>query len=164
MASDPQTPCIRLPLLLWRQTLGQLRRRGAGERESGAFLLGRQQGAPKITKFLCYDELDPDAYQHGAIAFHAAGYAALWAYCKAKKLQVLADVHTHPSGNVLQSFIDQKNPMIPVTGHTAMIVPNYGRASSWSLMGVGVYEYRGDFKWRECSLDGKSPRIRLTAW
>lgn len=161
---DQKTPCIRLPLLLWKQTLTQLRRRGAGRRESGAFLLGREGDAALVTKFICYDDLDPDAYQSGAIGFHAAGYAALWAYCKSEKLQILADVHTHPGAWVQQSSIDQKNPMIPVTGHTAMIVPHFGRTPWWSLKAVGVYEYLGDFKWRAHGRDQKKPRLKLTPW
>ena len=158
-------PGIRLPLLLWKQTLIQLRRRGAGRRESGAFLLGGQQAdAARVKRFVCYDDLDPEAYQSGAIAFHAAGYAALWAHCKSNNLQVLADVHTHPGKYVQQSWIDQKNPLIPVTGHTAMIVPNYGRTPWWSLKTVGVYEYLGDFKWQAHGRDQKPPRVKLTPW
>jgi hypothetical protein len=44
------------------------------------------------TSFICYDDLDPDAYLSGAISFHATGYAALWKHCREKNLQVLADV------------------------------------------------------------------------
>ena len=99
----------------------QLKRRGRGTRESGAFLLGPQDSAAGIaTAFICYDDLDPDAYLWGAISFHASGYAALWKRCREKNLRVLADVHTHPGHYISQSSIDQRNPMIPVKGHTAI--------------------------------------------
>jgi proteasome lid subunit RPN8/RPN11 len=157
LASDPAITSIRLPFLLWRRVVLQLRRRGAGTRESGAFLLGaNSNGSARISDFVCYDDLDPDAYETGAISFHAVGYAALWEYCRQKKLEVVADVHTHPGTGVRQSSIDQRNPMGPVSGQTAMIVPNFGQAPWCSLSAVGVYEYLGDFKWRTCKSRGES--------
>jgi proteasome lid subunit RPN8/RPN11 len=165
LASDPAITSIRLPILLWRRVVLQLRRRGAGTRESGAFLLGGNSNTLTcISDFVCYDDLDADAYETGAITFHAAGYAALWEYCRAKKLEVVADVHTHPGIGVRQSPIDQRNPMVPVSGQTAMIVPNFGQTPWWSLNTVGVYEYLGDFKWRTYEPSQKPRRISLTAW
>lgn len=145
--SDVARNRIRIPLRLWARLLGDLRRKGRGRGESGAFLLGRN-GSSRITAYVCYDDLDPGAYQGGAIQFHAAGYAALWQHCKDKGLQVLADAHTHPGGDVGQSPIDQRHPMVPVVGHTAMIVPNLADTGWWSLKAVGVYEYLGNFRWQ----------------
>jgi proteasome lid subunit RPN8/RPN11 len=165
LASEPALSAIRVPALLWAKIIFQLKRRGRGRRESGAFLLGPQDSAAGIaTTYICYDDLDPDAYLSGAISFHAAGYAALWQYCRENNLQVLADVHTHPGQNVRQSSIDQRNPMIPVKGHIAMIVPNFARTSFWSLSAVGVYEYLGDFKWRVHGASQKRRPVRLVPW
>lgn len=156
---------IRIPVFLWAMMVLQLRRRGARQGESGAFLLGRKQGASaQATKYICYDDLDPDACRSGAITFHATGYAALWQYCRKEKLEVLADVHTHPEKNIEQSYIDRRNPMLPVLGHLATILPNYGYTSWWSLRDVGVYEYLGNFKWRIYGPSEKQRRIRLTIW
>jgi proteasome lid subunit RPN8/RPN11 len=165
LASEESIAEIRVPVLLWTRVIRQLRRRGGGRRESGAFLLGRQHGtSARASTFVCYDDLDPHAYQSGAIAFHAEGYAAFWQYCREKRLQLLADVHTHPGSHVGQSHTDQQNPMVPVVGHTAMIVPNFGRTPWWSLNGVGVYEYLGNFKWRTHSVSDGARRIALTLW
>jgi proteasome lid subunit RPN8/RPN11 len=165
LASDPEIAAIRLPFLLWREVIVQLRRRGAGKGESGAFLLGLQRGtSARVMTYICYDDLDPHAYQSGAIAFHAAGYAALWQYCREKKLQVLADVHTHPGKGIWQSPMDQQNPMVPVVGHTAIIVPNFARTPWWSLKTVAVYEYLGNFTWRTHGVSEKPRRINLTVW
>lgn len=165
MASNPEISTITVPLLLWRKVILQLRRRSAGRRESGAFLLGRQSGGlARATAYICYDDLDPHAYQSGAIAFHAAGYAALWQYCREKKIQIVADVHTHPGRSVRQSSIDQRNPMVPVVGHTAVIVPHFARTRWWSLRAVGIYEYLGDFKWRTLGASENPRRITLTLW
>ena len=163
--SDSEITAIRLPFLLWREVILQLRRRSLGKRESGAFLLGQQSGtSARVTTYICYDDLDPHAYQSGAIAFHAAGYAALWQYCRKKKLQVLADVHTHPSDGVWQSPTDRQNPMIPVVGHIAIIVRRFANTPWWSLKAVAVYEYLGNFKWRTHSLAEKTRPITWTLW
>jgi len=156
---------ITVPILLWRRLLHELRQRGNGRRESGAFLLrARGAGQGRITRFVCYDDLDPDSCQSGAIAFHANGYAALWEYCREKAVEVIADVHTHPGPQVRQSGTDQRHPMVPVVGHTAMIVPNFADAAWWSLEKVGVYEYLGDFTWRAHGPARGRRRVRLTPW
>lgn len=155
---------IRVPFLLWRRAIHDLRTRGRGQRESGAFLLGVRQGARGFcTGHICYDDLDPNAYQHGGIAFHATGCAALWTLCRERKLEILADVHTHPGDDTRQSPIDQRNPMLPIVGHTAMIVQNYAHAPWWSLRGVGVYEYMGNFAWRTHD-PVQARRVQLTLW
>ena len=58
--------------------------------------------------------------------------------CREKAVEVIANVHIHPGGRIRQSEIDQRNPMVPVAGHTAMIVPNFADARWWSLEKVGV--------------------------
>lgn len=165
MASDAAITTIRLPVWLWFKLVLDLHRRGAGRGESGAFLLGSNGSNPaRATAYLCYDDIDAGAYQGGAIAFHAAGYAALWQYCKEKQLQVLGDVHTHPGADVRQSPIDQRHPMLPVVGHTAMIVPHLAKTAWWSLDAVGVYEYLGNFKWRAHQPSERPRRIKLSLW
>jgi hypothetical protein len=156
---------IRISFFLWWQLVHQLRRRGQGQRESGAFLLGRaDKSSGKVSSFICYDDLDPHAYQSGAIAFHAEGCAALWEHCRNHGLQVLADAHTHPGWGVGQSHIDQENPMIPVKGHTGMILPNFAATVKLSLAGVGIYEYLGGYKWRIHDPAARPARVRLVMW
>lgn len=155
---------ILIPVLLWRRAILDLRRRGAGKTESGAFLLGWQNGrARRVTKYICYDDLDPHAHS-GGITFHAIGYAALWRHCKEKNLEVLADVHTHPACDVRQSSIDQHHPMVPTVGHMALIVPNFARTHWRSLEAVGVYEYLGNFQWRTHATNQTKCQVRLTIW
>lgn len=165
MASDTHQQQITIPILLWRRLIIQLRRRGQGRSESGAFLLAPQNAiANRVTAFVCYDELDPDAYQGGAIEFHAVGHAALWEHCKNSNLRVIADVHTHPGRGVGQSCIDQRNPMIPLKGHTALIVSNFAHTRWWTLDEVGVYEYLGNFKWGSHAVASGNRRVNLSLW
>jgi len=165
LACDAQETVVCVPIWLWIALVLELRKRGQGRRESGAFLLGRSRaGKAKVTSYLCYDDIDPNAYSGGAITFHANGYAALWHYCREEKVEVLADVHTHPGTDVRQSIIDQRHPMVPVAGHTAIILPNFAKTSWWSLMSIGVYEYLGDFRWRAHPQISGRRRVRLTLW
>jgi proteasome lid subunit RPN8/RPN11 len=165
LASEVAISEIKIPVWLWVAVIFDLRRRGGGVRESGAFLLGRDDRNPaRVDSYICYDDVDPDAYQQGAIAFHAKGCAALWQHCREKQLQLLIDVHTHPGPDVRQSSIDVRHPMLPVLGHTAMIVPCYARTAWWSLGAIGVYEYLGGFKWRTYPASAPGRRVKLALW
>jgi len=164
LVSEGNNRQIGVPILLWRRLIFDLRRRGGGRGESGAFLLGTERGQRAVTtSYICYDDLDRNAYQGGGIAFHAVGCAALWAHCRDRRLEILADVHTHPGDGVGQSDIDQRNPMIPVVGHTALIVPHLGHTPWWTLKGVGIYEYLGSFAWRTHTRNS-AQRVALTLW
>lgn len=164
MGSELVIATIKIPMWLWMRVVFDLRRRGGGVRESGAFLLGREDSNPaRVTSYICYDDVDPAAYQAGAIAFHASGCAALWRHCKEKQSELLLDVHTHPGPDVRQSAIDERHPMMPIMGHTAMIVPNFARTVCWSLKSVGVYEYLGSFKWRTHP-PRPNRRVKLSLW
>jgi proteasome lid subunit RPN8/RPN11 len=165
LASDLTITCIKIPLWLWAAVIFDLRRRGGGTRESGAFLLGHDDRNPaRVSTYICYDDLDPAAYQKGTVAFHASGCAALWQYCRSRQLQLLIDVHTHPGRDVSQSSIDERHPMLPILGHTAIIVPNFGKTGCWSLNAVGVYEYLGSFRWRTHSASAPRRRVKLSLW
>ena len=165
MAFDHAHARVKVRASLWRRLVLELRRRGRGRHESGAFLLAPRNGiANRVTSFVCYDDLDPDAYEGGAIAFHAAGHAALWELCQKKGLRVLADVHTHPGSYVRQSSIDQRNPMIPLQGHIALILPNFANTPWWTLDLAGIYEYLGNFAWRSYPRANGERPVRLTLW
>lgn len=165
MSANETERTIAISIWIWARLVIGLWRRGGGHRESGAFLLGKWSGnAGVVTRIAFYDQLDPDAYQKGIIVFHGEGLAALWALCRQEKLEVVADCHTHSNAGTGQSVMDQKNPMIPEVGHTAMILPYFAQMAPWSMRGVGVHEYLGSFKWRRHDKDGLSERVRLTLW
>ncbi len=144
MASDGKR--LRISWLSWWRLVRQLRRRGGGRRESGAFLLGRrdEQGGA-ISDFVFYDDTDPGALLRGYV--HLAGTALnkVWERCAETGLEVLADVHTHP-GRADQSPSDQEHPMVAIRGHIAVIIPNFAR-STLNLRGVGVYRHLGARNW-----------------
>lgn len=133
--------------LLWKQLIKELRTRGKGKRETGAFLLGPRDGNV-ITEFICYDDLDSHAFDTGIIVFDGDGFIPLWKRCTEHGLKVLADVHTHPGSWIRQSSSDRRHPMIVQAGHIALIVPRFAQNRWQRLKGVGVYEFLGEGKWK----------------
>lgn len=131
---------------MWRQIVAELERRGDRRHESGVFLLGVEHaGRREVREVVFYDDLDSQAYATGVCVLHGDAFAKLWAICRAKKLTVVADAHTHP-GAAFQSSSDKANPMIARSGHIAIIVPNFAR---WPIPAgnLGIYEYCGQHDW-----------------
>jgi hypothetical protein len=148
-----------IPWFVWCRLIYELKRRGAGRRESGAFLLGNH-GTRRATHFICYDDLDPTALDTGIIVFHGQGFVPLWEVCRARKMRVLADVHTHPTEWTGQSESDRTHPMIAQRGHVALIVPHLAQGRFQSLKGVGIHEYCGDHRWN--AWGPKTGKVRLS--
>lgn len=140
---------------LWRRLRRALRQRGRGaSRESGAFLLGRQEeGRRRIVDFVLYDNLDPQCLDTGIVRFDGRHFGALWALCKARGLSVVADVHVHPGGSA-QSDSDREHPMISRAGHLALILPNFA-ASPQPRSGIGIYRYLGGKRWTTIPRDDR---------
>jgi proteasome lid subunit RPN8/RPN11 len=139
------TPRLTCRKKLWRKIQSELRARGNGKIESGAFLLGRNLGGTReILDFIAYDDIDPNCLQ-GDIQFDGSNMDMVWARCRAQAMDVVADIHTHPGGYG-QSSIDRANPMMPQKGHLALIMPNF--ADRLYLPGqIGIYEFLGPGRW-----------------
>ena len=131
---------------LWKKLVIDLKKRGYGKRESGAFLLG-PKGTTRITEFICMDDLDPNCLDTGIIRFSGKGFPPLWKHCKQRDLKVHADVHTHPESWTGMSGADKQHPMIAQAGHIGLIIPSYAGNKNQLLNGVGIYRYLGDKKW-----------------
>jgi hypothetical protein len=59
---------LTIPTKIWEEMIIELKLRGGGKRESGAFLLG-PVGGKAITEYICYDDLDPHSLDTGIIEF-----------------------------------------------------------------------------------------------
>lgn len=140
-------------LWTWRRLFAGLRARGRGQRESGAFLLGRkcQDGRARIDSFILYDDLDPQVLDTGIIRFDGTHFGRLWELCRLSQSTVVADVHTHPEG-AQQSYSDRSHPMISRPGHVALIVPRFAREAC-TAADIGIYRYLGAKRWRELARD-----------
>lgn len=150
---------LEIPVLLWWRLVRQLKRRGGGRRESGAFLLGKN-GSSKVCHFICYDDLDESTLNTGIVVFRGRGFVRLWEFCKQRGMKVLADVHTHSGSWTGQSEADRTNPMIGQPEHVAIILPHFAKRRMQALNGAGIYEYLGSHVWR--TWHAKSGRVRIT--
>ncbi len=144
----------------WLVLMAELRSRGGGKTESGAFLLGKCQGDRRsFERCVFYDDLDPNAYSTGVCVLYADAFESLWGICRSSGLQVLADVHTH-SGAAIQSEADRRNPMIARPGHLALIVERFASNPVWRHR-MGLYRYEGSHTWTNLS-GWRSRRILKT--
>lgn len=135
---------------LWNAGLDELRRRTEGRHESGAFLLGKDDGSRRrVLQFAYYDDLDPNSLDSGIVIFDGSGFGPLWQLCRETGLTVVADVHVHP-GEARQSHSDRTNPMIATKGHIALIVPDFAERYFQSAE-LGIYEYKGSHSWNDFS-------------
>lgn len=148
---EPRITCRRA---VWEAGIAELARRTKGHsRESGAFLLGRDDGGPKqILEFIFYDDIDPRALDSGIVHFAGNRLPFLWEHCRKRGYGVVADVHVHPGGHG-QSASDQTDPVMPRAGHIAFIIPDFaGRETRPG--GIGMYEYLGDGRWKDHTKKG----------
>tara|TARA_R110000868_G_C10962588_1_gene768672 strand:- start:1860 stop:2294 length:435 start_codon:yes stop_codon:yes gene_type:complete len=130
--------------------MAELRRRGGGKTESGAFLLGKRQGDwRQFEKCVFYDDLDANAYSTGVCILYSDAFETLWEICRSTGLQVLADIHTH-CGAAIQSEADRRNPMIARPGHLAFIVECFANNPVWRHR-MGLYRYEGSHAWTNLS-------------
>lgn len=139
---------LNIKRYFWFRLVGTLRQRGAGRRESGAFLLAAT-GSRRIKCAAYYDDLCPGCLDEGFIVFKDSGYVALTQLCQREDLCVVADVHTHPGIWTGQSEADRVHPMMPRAGHIGLILPSFARANRHNLRGIGAYLYHGEGRWSD---------------
>ena len=137
---------LELPAATWTALMLDLRRRGDGCRETGAFLLGREGATARtVGSWLPYDDLDPEASAYDYIRLRTEAFSALWSFCARTGAEVVGDIHTHPLGPT-QSPSDRANPMVAIAGHVAIIVPRFAMGDV-TPADVSVNVYRGDRRW-----------------
>lgn len=155
-------PLLQFRRRQWHRLLGELRRRGNhGDRESGAFLLGRS-GSNAVSRIVYLDDLDVHCLQ-GGIRLDGLAYSRLWDICEHEALVVLGDVHTHPGDFVRQSGIDAENPMVSRRGHVAIIVPHLAMHSVIP-QDIGVHEYDGADGWSTWLGSEAADRVAVRGW
>lgn len=137
-------PIFSISIRLWIKLIKGLRKRGEGRRESGGFLLVKS-GNSKVVKVVFYDQFDKTVSKSGIIEFKGA--VPFFEFLAKEQLEVLADIHTHPTRNTKQSDSDQKHPMIRIKGHIAIIAPNYANNLFIFPKDCSIYEYMGNFDW-----------------
>ena len=145
----------------WHAGVAELHRRTFGQRESGAFLLGKKGRTRRIEKFVFYDDFDPAALNSGIVIIDGRRLGALWAHCRETGYEVVADIHVHP-GEYRQSKSDKANPIIAEKGHIALILPDFAKGPNRPGK-IGVFRYLGNLQWRDQSTVFFSP-LHLGWW
>jgi proteasome lid subunit RPN8/RPN11 len=147
---------------VWPALMADLYRRGLAFRESGAFLLGKTNETGKVVhEWLSYDELDPVSLNYEYVRLGTNAFSKLWAECDARRLEVVADVHTHPRGP-RQSRSDRANPMISLAGHVALIVPNFAHGVV-QPSDISVNVYLGGGAWQSYFQRDAAALIKLSS-
>jgi hypothetical protein len=145
----------------WARLLVELRRRGEGRRESGAFLLADAKRLGRVRKIVYLDDLDPECLT-GSISLRGFAYSKLWALCRDGGLRVVGDIHTHPGLAVGQSPVDQENPMIGRAGHLALIAPSFAQGKI-GPRNLGVHEFLGNGRWQS-SFGREADKLVYVGW
>ena len=149
---------IEISIILWIKLIQGLKRRGKGKKESGAFLLSKPLHK-KVFKIVFYDQFDKNVSDSGIIKFKGA--SLFYEFLALNKLEIIADIHTHPSNDTNQSSSDKNNPMVRIPGHTALIAPNYAKDLFIRPSNCSVYEYQGNFKWKKYNKNNSPITIKL---
>jgi len=145
---------------VWSTLMADLHRRGGGWRESGAFLLCQTTDTVRVVQtWLPYDELAPESLNYSYIRLESSAFSHLWAICADLKLEVVADVHTHPMGP-RQSPLDRAHPMISLVGHIALIVPRFA-CGNVKPRDLSFNIYQGGGKWVSYFHDDAASLIKL---
>lgn len=147
---------------LWLDTWLGLRQRGGGRVESAAVWGGRRDVLGEVVEGVYFLDDLPGGLQRSA--FHrvsSRATAELFSDLQRDRRLIVADIHTHPTGWVGLSGLDQANPIEFRNGLYALVLPSYGIPSP-SLAIAGVHEYLGKGKWRELSQSQKRTAFVFT--
>ena len=153
-------PKLEIPKLLWCELIERLASSGQGKRESGAFLLGTVQPKRNVTSYLLYDEISPSALRSDYVFLLGKDMSKVWAECERQGAQVVADIHTHPFGPT-QSKSDRAHPIVSISGHMALIVPNFATGSVLAE-DLGVHEFQGQSCWQSWFGNDAASKLRFT--
>jgi proteasome lid subunit RPN8/RPN11 len=162
MVRTMSRPLLEMPRAIYESMIADLAASGRGVKESGAFLLGQSGNEERrVSTYLMYDVVAPASSQkHAYIVLTADEMARAWQHCHATGLEVMADVHTHPTGPG-QSVTDRAHPIVAVKGHVALIVPYFALCSP-EPADLGVHVFEGAGKWRSMFRRAAQDAIRLT--
>ena len=156
------TAILEIPEPLWERTWAGLRSRGDGEREAACIWAGtRGPDVWKVDEVLFFDAFDGGA--EAGLLFHVTSREAttsLFALLRERRLQIIADVHTHPADWVDLSLTDAAHPIEYRIGLLALVLPNFAEDAP-ELSIVGVHEYLGSGAWRRLTAHEAVRRIQI---
>lgn len=152
---------IHIPKVLWNLTWNGLKERSSGEVEALCIWAGKRDGnGSRVQEVMFLDSINGvEAYP----LFHRISREAtaeIFKYLSSKKLQIIADVHTHPDEWVGLSKIDREHPLEYRVGFTSLVLPHFGDVEP-SISGLGMHRYLGNLKWHELTIEEKKQFLNL---
>ncbi len=154
-------PPILITQRLLESTWHGLKLRSGGRRESACVWVGhRTQTGCHVREVIFLDDLP--GVTAGRLRHNTPKEAtrALFSLLHSRRLDILADLHTHPLDWVDLSPVDQRHPLEFRVGLIAIVVPHYA-AGEATLATAGVHEYVGSFAWRRLSQTEVKSRILI---
>lgn len=140
-------PLLEMPTVMFDRLMADLAGAGQGRRESGAFLFGHLKPRRRVVAYRMYCEIAPESACRAAyVTLTGSEMARAWDYARNTRLEVVADVHTHPEGPA-QSPSDRANPIVAVPGHVALIVPWFALQRPQPV-DLGVHVFLGGSRWQ----------------
>jgi proteasome lid subunit RPN8/RPN11 len=73
---------------------------------------------------------------------------------------VIGDVHTHPGSGVTQSATDRGSPMVALTGHISVIIPDLA-GHSVTPGEAGIHTYLGEDGWSSWTGADAARRLKV---
>ena len=153
------SPVVWVSGAVLEQTIEMLQRSGtlAEAHEGVAYWAGRRFGADSIVT-TC---IAPAATTTCG-SFETSSYtnARVVAYLAGVDLELLGQVHSHPSSSVGHSHGDDERTLMPYEGFLSIVVPHYGRRGLTPLTGCGVHVFENG-RFRRMGRTEVESRFRL---
>jgi proteasome lid subunit RPN8/RPN11 len=148
-AARASTFLLVVPRRILDETVGELRARSAGWRESACVWAGTRDGGVKQVIF--HHHIGDDHAGPLSLELPESAKLDLYARLASGKQFVLALLHTHPEDWVGLSLIDRQNQISSRVGFWSIVLPHYAR-NEWDAAEIG-FHVRADRGWVTLTVD-----------
>jgi proteasome lid subunit RPN8/RPN11 len=151
----------RASVRLWRDTWYGLQRRSAGERETACVWLGIRAGDAEDAREIVF--LDDLPGTIGRRLQHRTSRVAvnmMLERARALGMEIVGDIHTHPSTWVDLSEVDRAHPIEYRVDLLALVLPSFA-AGAPDVTVSGVHSYAGDGEWTSFEGDAIGDRFLI---
>lgn len=140
-APERPAPVMLVTEEFLRQTTAYLQRvHGADAHEEVVYWAGRTTPVLWVGTTV----IAPDTHTTpGSFKTSSSANADVVAFLAAHRLELLAQVHTHPGVSVGHSRGDDAGALMPYQGFLSIVVPYHGRGGMGDLTACGVHRFEG---------------------
>lgn len=152
-----------IPRKVITETQIYFRKVGEERRESIAYWSGVFKGSRAIIKGVVFPNQDVEA-ETSYLGYSHVGLQKAFEIGKImheRKEYLLIQLHTHPF-EAFHSWIDNSYPISHRVGFVSVVIPHFARNSMEDKVTWGVYEYKGEGKWRTLNQSQINIRFVIT--